>query len=85
MKSSSIFVMYQSILSLTILPPPGQALGNFLNVQIPHPFGTKKVQNLCPWGKKIMIKLQPWGKYFHKFKDWNNKKLRQKLWKTVNC
>ena len=39
--------------------PPGNTLGNFLNVRISHHPSTKRVRNPDPWGKKIVLKPHP--------------------------
>ena len=72
----SFSLMYQSIPGLTI--PRARPQKIFLNGRIPHPSGTKKVQNSCPSGKKIKLKPHPRGKCFQIFRE-NNKKLGQNL------
>ena len=69
--------MYQSIPSLTIRPdpPPDKPRGLFLKEGMPHPPGTKKVQNPHPWNRKIVLKPYLRGNYFknparkHKTRD----------------
>ena len=56
--------MYQSIPSLTT--PQAKPLGNVFERRMPHPPGTKKVQNPDPWGRKIVLKPHPWSNYFQK-------------------
>ena len=65
-----MFIIYQSIPYMTT---PGQTSGKFLKGRIPHPPGTKKVQNADPCGRKIMLKPHPWGNCFKKIQQKNTK------------